>query len=140
MLSRSEDLALLTGRLFVAALFLPHGFHKLMTLSAYAASLKAKGLPFPVLLAMVLVAVEVLGSLALIIGVWPRWTAVALAVFTAVTIWTAHRTSFYGAVFRPRQNGEFYRTLAIIGGLLFYFVSGPGAWSWSGGGGRGAKA
>ena len=140
VLSRSEDLALLMGRLFVAALFLPHGFHKLMTLSAYAASLKAKGLPFPVLWAVVMVAAEVLGSLALIIGLWPRWTALALVAFTAVTIWTAHRSSLFGAVFRPRQNGEFYRTLAIMGGLLFYFVSGPGAWSWNGGAGRGAKA
>ena len=31
VLSRTDDLALLMGRVFVAALFLPHGFHKLMT-------------------------------------------------------------------------------------------------------------
>ncbi len=68
MLSRGEDLALLMGRLFVAALFLPSGFHKLMTFSAFAASLKAKGLPFAVLWAAVMVAAEVLGPLALIIG------------------------------------------------------------------------
>jgi len=49
VLSRGEDLALLMGRVFVAALFLPSGFHKLMTFSAYAASLKAKGLPFAAL-------------------------------------------------------------------------------------------
>src|SRR3954452_9233621 len=77
MLSRGEDLALLMGRLFVAALFLPSGLHKLMTFSAYVASLKAKGLPFAVLWAGVLVAAEVLGPLALIIGAWPRWTALA---------------------------------------------------------------
>ena len=140
MLSRGEDLALLMGRLFVAALFLPSGFHKLMTFSAYVASLKAKGLPFAVLWAGVLVAAEVLGPLALIIGAWPRWTALVLVAFTAVTLWFSHRTSFVGAVFRPRQNAEFYRTLAIMGGLLFYFASGPGAWSWRGGASRGAKA
>src|SRR5215207_4323661 len=135
-------MALLMGRLFVAALFLPSGFHKLMTFSAYAASLKAKGLPFAVLWAGVLVAAEVLGPLALVIGAWPRWTALALVAATALTLWVSHRTSFAGAVFRPRQNAEFYRTLAIMGGLLFYFASGPGAWSWkgSGGAGRGAKA
>jgi putative oxidoreductase len=43
VLSRGEDMALLMGRVFVAALFLPSGFHKLMTLSAYATSLKATG-------------------------------------------------------------------------------------------------
>jgi putative oxidoreductase len=138
--SRGEDLALLLGRLFVAALFLPSGFHKLMTFSAYAASLKAKGLPLPVLWAAVMVAAEVLGPLALIIGAWPRWTALALVAFTAITLWTAHRTSLVSTLLSPRQNGEFYRTLAILGGLLFYFGSGPGAWSWKGGAGRSAKA
>jgi putative oxidoreductase len=141
VLSRGEDLALLMGRLFVAALFLPSGFHKLMTFSAFAASLKAKGLPFAVLWAAVMVAAEVLGPIALIIGAWPRWTALALVAFTAVTLWLNHRTSFAGAVFRPRQNADLYRTLAIMGGLLFYFASGPGAWSWKGSSaGRAAKA
>src|SRR3954447_24814207 len=74
-----------------------------------------------------------------IIGAWPRWTALALVAFTAVTLWLGPRSSLMGAVFRPRQNAEFYRTLAIMGGLLFYFASGPGTWSWKGGTGRGAK-
>ena len=140
MLSRGEDVALLVGRLFVAALFLPSGFHKLLTFSSYAASLGAKGLPYPSVIAAVLVATEVLGPLALIAGAWPRWTALALVAFTAVTLWIAHRSAAAGMVFRPRQNVEVYRTLAIMGGLLFYFASGPGAWSWKGGAGRSAKA
>ena len=141
MFSRGEDLALLMGRLFVAALFLPSGVHRLMTFSAYAASLKAKGLQFAFLWALVLVAAEVLGPLALIIGAWPRWTALALVAFTAVTLWLSHRASLLGVVVRPRQNADLYRTLAIMGGLLFYFVSGPGSWSWKGSSaGRAAKA
>ncbi len=140
MLNRSEDLALLMGRLFVAGLFLPPGFHKVLIFSAYVASLKAKGLPFPSLWAVVMVAAEVLGPLALLIGLWPRWTALVLVAATAFTIWLSHRSSLMGAVFRPRQNVGFYRNLAIIGGLLFYFASGPGAWSWKGGAGRGTKA
>lgn len=140
MLNRGEDVALLVGRLFVAALFLPSGFHKLLTFSSYAASLGAKGLPYPSVLAAVLVAAEVLGPLALIVGAWPRWTALVLVAFTAVSLWLTHRSGGMGAMFRPRQNVEVYRTLAIMGGLLFYFASGPGAWSWTGGAGRSAKA
>ena len=140
MLSRGEDIALLLGRLFVAALFLPPGLNKLLTFSSYAASLGAKGLPYPTVVAVILVAAQVLGSLALIVGAWPRWTALALVVFTTITLWTAHRTSLVSTLLSPRQNGEFYRTLAILGGLLFYFGSGPGAWSWKGGAGRSAKA
>ena len=140
MLSRGEDLALLLGRLFVAALFLPPGLNKLLIFSSYAASLGAKGLPYPTVIAAVLVAGQVLGSLALIVGAWPRWTALVLLAFTAVTLWTAHRTPLVSTLMSPRQNGEFYKTLAIMGGLLFYFASGPGAWSWKGGAGRTAKA
>ena len=140
MLNRGEDVALLVGRLFVAALFLLSGFHKLVTVSSYAASLGAKGLPYPSVIAAVLVAAEILGPLALIVGAWPRWTALALVAFTALTLWLNHRSGVMGAVFRPRQNVEVYRTLALMGGLLFYFASGPGAWSWTGGAGRSAKA
>ena len=129
MLSRSQDGALLLGRLFVAALFLPSGLNKLLTFSSFAASLGAKGVPFPALVAAIIVAAEVLGPLALIIGLWPRWTAVLLIGFTAVTLWLTHRHAGVGVVFRPRQSGEILESLAIIGGLLFYFASGPGSWS-----------
>jgi putative oxidoreductase len=129
MLGRSEDGALLLGRLLVAGLFLPSGFNKLMTFSAFTASLGAKGLPYPAVIAGMLVAAEFLGPLALIIGLWPRWTAVVLIGFTAAALWMTYGPSAMGLVFRPRQNVEFFQNLAIIGGLLFYFASGPGGWS-----------
>ena len=129
MLSRSEDGALLLGRLFVAALFLPSGFNRLMTFSSFSASLAGKGMPYPTLLAGVLVAAEFLGPLALIIGLWPRWTALVLIGFTAATLWMTFGQSVMGLVLRPRQNVDFFQSLAIIGGLMFYFASGPGGWS-----------
>jgi putative oxidoreductase len=129
VLSRSQDGALLLGRLLVAALFLPTGLNKLLTFSSFAASLGAKGVPYPALAAAVIVAAEVLGPLALIIGLWPRWTAVVLIGFTAVTLWMTHRHAGVGVVFRPRQSGEILESMAVMGGLLFYFASGPGSWS-----------
>ena len=129
MLTRSEDAALLVGRLLIAALFLPSGFNKLMNFSAFAASLATKGLPYPTLIAGVLVAAEFLGPLALIIGLWPRWTALALIAFTAATLWLTYGKSLVGLVFRPRQNVDFFQNLAVIGGLLIYFACGPGVWS-----------
>ena len=129
MFSRSEDWALLMGRLFVAALFLSSGFNRLMTFSPFSASLATKGLPYPAAVAGIVVAAEVLGPLALVIGLWPRWTALVLIALTAVTIWITHRNLGLDVVFRPRQNLEVYESLAIMGGLLFYFASGPGGWS-----------
>jgi putative oxidoreductase len=129
MMSRGEDGALFLGRLFVAALFLPSGFNKLMTFSAVVASLPAKGMPYPTIIAGVLVAAEFLGPLALIIGLWPRWTALALIGLTAATLWMTHGQSGLNMLLRPQQSVELYERLAIIGGLLFYFSSGPGGWS-----------
>jgi putative oxidoreductase len=129
MLNRSEDLALFLGRVFVAALFLPSGFGKVTNFSAFAASLASKGIPYPMIAAGVLAAAEFLGPLALIVGLWPRRTAMVLIGFTAMTLWMTYGPSVLGLIFRPRQNVDFFQSLAIIGGLLFYFASGPGGWS-----------
>jgi putative oxidoreductase len=83
---RSQDVALLLGRLFVAALFLPSGFNKLMTFSSFAASLAAKGLPYAPVIAGLLAAAELLGPRALIIGLWARATALLLIGLIAWTI------------------------------------------------------
>ncbi|MBD2750294.1 DoxX family protein [Microvirga sp. BT688] len=129
MLARSEDAALLFGRVLIAALFLPSGYGKLMAFSSFAASLAGKDIPYPEMVAGLLVAAEFLGPLALIIGLWPRWTAVALIGFTATMLWLTYGPSMTGLIFRPRQNVEFFQNLAIVGGLLMYFACGPGVWS-----------
>lgn len=126
MLSRSEDWALLLGRAFIAALFLPSGFGKLMSFSSFAGSLAAKGFPYPSVVAGILVAIKFLGPLALIIGLWARWTALALITFSMFTLWSTYGTSIMGFFLSPRQHVEFFERLAIVGGLFLYFASGPG--------------
>src|SRR3954447_23931394 len=77
LMTRSEDAALLFGRLLIAALLLPSGIERLLGFSKFAASLAAKGLPYAKVLAALDVSIEVLGPIALIIGLWPRWVALA---------------------------------------------------------------
>jgi putative oxidoreductase len=127
--NRSDNMACLLGRLFIAALLLPTGLQKLMNFSNFAASVASKGLPFPKVWAMLDVAVEVLGPIALIIGLWPRWTALILVFLTLVTTWTTYRIGMFTAPFRQPQPVQLMKSLAVIAGLLFYFASGPGAWS-----------
>ena len=102
-MNRSDDTACLVGRLFIAALLLPAGLQKLMHFSKFAASVASKGLPFPKLWAMLDVAIEVLGPIALIIGLWPRWTALVLVVLTVVTTWATYRFGVFTALFRQPQ-------------------------------------
>ncbi len=129
MLNRSEDCALFFGRLLVAALFLPSGLSKLMAFSTFASSLAAKGIPYPAVIAGIMVAAEFLGPLALLVGLWPRWTALALIGFTGASLWMAYGQSGLNMLLRPQQSVELFERLAIIGGLLFYFSSGAGGWS-----------
>ena len=74
-----------------------------MTFWSFAASLRAKGVPYSNVIAVLAV---------------PCWTALVLAVLTLLTISTTYRS---GAVFLPRRNVELYRNLAILGGLRFYW-------------------
>jgi putative oxidoreductase len=129
MIARTNDVALLAARLAVAALFLPAGVGKLFGLSGFAASLAGKGVPFPELLAALGVAAEIIGPIALVLGVFPRLTALLLIAFTVVATLISHSFWAFPAEAQSAQQTQFFKNVAIIGGLLFYFVSGPGAYS-----------
>src|SRR4051812_4517710 len=72
MMHRVNDVVLLLGRLLMAGLFLPSGIGKLMGFSGFAASLAAKGMPYPEAWAAAAVAIEIVGPIALILGFLPR--------------------------------------------------------------------
>jgi len=128
-----NDTFLLLGRLLLAALFLPSGISKAMGFGAFAGSLAAKGLPYSEAWAAAAVAIEVFGPIALILGVVPRWTSVGLIAFVIVATATTHRYwEFTEAAARRAQEINFYKNGGIVAALLFYFVSGAGAWSIAG--------
>jgi putative oxidoreductase len=129
MTARTNDVALLVARLAVAALFLPAGVGKLFGLSGFAAMLAGNGLPFPGLVAVLAVTAEIIGPIALILGIAPRLTAVLLIAFTLVASLIGHAFWTFPADAQSAQQTQFFKNVAIIGGLLFYYVSGPGAFS-----------
>src|SRR5262245_27135025 len=82
---------LLLGRLLLAALFLPSGISKAVGFGAFSASLATKGLPYAEAWAAAAVAIEVLGPIALILGIVPRWTSLVLIAFVIMATATTHR-------------------------------------------------
>ena len=90
-MNRANDALLLLGRLLMAALFLPSSIGKAMNFSPFAASLADKGLPYADALAAAAVAAEILGPIALILGVLPSWTALLLIAFVATATGISHR-------------------------------------------------
>lgn len=125
-----DDLALLVGRLCMAALFLPVGVDKIGGVAGFAASLAAKGVPMPTLMTYLTILVEVGGGLLLILGLFPRVVAVVLIGFTAIATATSH---VYWLIPDPAaaaaQQIHFFKNAGLIGGLLFYFAAGAGAFA-----------
>lgn len=128
-----DDLALLTGRILMAVLFLPSGVKKLMDLGGTAHMLGAKGLPMPELFAIAAGVTETAVPLLLVLGFVPRITAVLAGGFVLVATLTSHR---FWEVADPAmamgQQIHFLKNIAIIGGTMFYFVAGAGRFALGG--------
>ena len=129
-MTRANDAALLLGRVLIAALLLPVGIQKLFGFSKLAGSLAAKGVPLAKVVAALDVAISVLGPIALIVGLWPQIVALLLIGFALFTIWTTYRYGLFGPAFRnPQIQPHLFKNVAVLAGLVFYYVSGAGAWS-----------
>jgi putative oxidoreductase len=120
-------LIMLLGRLALAAIFVPSGFNKLTHIDTFAHSLAARGVPMPGLLAVIAGCVELFGSLAIVLGLKTRPAALLMAVFTACAALIAHRFWQAEGAVHETQYIQFMKNVAIIGGYLCLFVSGPGA-------------
>jgi putative oxidoreductase len=101
---------------------------KLLHFQDFVSYLSTKGTPFPAVLAIPAVAVEALGPIALLLGMLPRVTSAILVIFTMIAAIIAHNFwSLPEGAARAAQQIQFLKNMAIIGGLLFYSVCGPGA-------------
>jgi putative oxidoreductase len=121
-----NDLILLVARIAMGSLFLPSGVMKLFHFAQFSQSLAQKATPYPAVLAALAIAAEAGGGLALIAGVWPRYTALLLLAFTLVATGLSHRYWSFEGPERRAQEINFYKNVAVMGGILFYSVSGSG--------------
>ena len=127
--SRWENSVLLLGRVVIAGYFVPSAVAKLSNLSGFAVSLAAQGLPYADVLAAIGAVALVFGPLALACGLAPRLTASVLIGLTLSTTVLLHRFWELRGAARIAEQAVFLSNLGIAAGLLFYLVSGPGAWS-----------
>ncbi len=85
-------------RVVVGIVFLAHGGQKLFVwgFGGVAGFLGQVGIPAPMLAAVVVTLVELLGGLAILLGLFARWAAIPLAINMAVAILTVHlRAGFF---------------------------------------------
>lgn len=120
----SNDLTLLVARIFLVALFLASGIPMLFAPGGFAGYMGAIGLPAPLLVTWIVIAVKVLGGLAVLVGFKTRWGAYALAAFAIGSALLGH-TNWADA----NEFNNFFKNFAIAGGFLALSVAGPGALS-----------
>jgi len=119
----------LIGRLMLAALFLPAGLSKLTGFEGTIGYIASVGLPMPAVAAAAALVVEILGSIALIIGFQTRIAAAVLAVFTLVASVFFH--AFWAAAPEQAfvQQLLFFKNIGVIGGLLVLVSAGAAGFS-----------
>ncbi|HYA66039.1 MAG TPA: DoxX family protein [Burkholderiaceae bacterium] len=115
-------LAEFSGRILLAVLFLVAGVGKIAGYAGTVAYMSSQGVP-GILLPLVILT-EVGGAVLIVLGLWTRWAAVALAGFTLLTALLFH-THFAEQV----QQIMFLKNLSITGAFLLLAANGAGPWS-----------
>jgi putative oxidoreductase len=142
----AQNGVLLAARLFMAAALLPTGIARALNVSGFALTLAGAGCPAPNAVATAAVVVQVFGPLALILGVMPRITGLAMAGFVAAMAALLHPFWQFVGGSAVTERTFFLADLGLAGAFLMYAMTGPGAWSWqgyfgrSGGGSEPARA
>jgi putative oxidoreductase len=129
-MAMNQNATALVGRVLLALMFLIAGIGKIGAgFAGTVGYISSVGLPLPQVAAIGAIFVEIVGSLALIVGWKTRWAALALALFTVATALLFHNYWAMPANQQMMQQIIFMKNLAVAGGLLMLAVAGPGAWS-----------
>ncbi|CAN5864359.1 DoxX family protein [soil metagenome] len=118
-----QDWGILILRVVVGLVFMVHGGQKLfmMGIDGTAGFFGSLGVPLPQVAALVVIAVELVGGLALLIGIGTRYVAALLAVDMLVAMATVHLPNGF---FVDGGGVEFVLTLLAV--TLFFTLSGAG--------------
>lgn len=114
--------ALLAARLLMSAIFILSGYNKIVGYAGTQQYMAANGVPDMLLPLVILV--ELGGGLMILFGFQTRLAAILLAGFTLVAAFLFH--SKFGD---RNQMIHFMKNLALAGGFLALYVSGPGPFS-----------
>lgn len=116
-----DDVIFLIARLFLVSVFVFSLFGKLTNFSGNSAFIGASGFPFPEVLLLVAILLELVGVVSLVLGYKTMLGAKALVVFTVLATLMFH----IGA----GEEVALLKNLGLIGGLLLLMVTGPGKYS-----------
>ncbi|MGA6163927.1 DoxX family protein [Amycolatopsis magusensis] len=91
MFARVKDVAALVGRIGIAVVFFAHGLQKWNNgVDATAAMFENMGLPLPTVAALFTIAVEILGSIAFVLGIAMPLVGIGYAIVGVGAIFAVH--------------------------------------------------
>jgi putative oxidoreductase len=124
--SRTAPYAALLLRLTLGGLFLAHASLKIFTFTPAGTAKFFVSVGLPAGLAYVVIAAEVLGGIALILGVWTRVVAIAVTPILLGAIFTVHGAA--GFFFDNAHGGWEYPAFWIVA-LIVQALLGDGAYA-----------
>ena len=128
-MSAMQSLGLLLGRLLLATIFVLSGLNKITNFSNTEAYMASKELPaVPVLLVLTII-IELGGGLMIALGLKARWAALAIFLFIIPVTLVFHPFWAVEPAQMQAQMINFLKNLAIMGGMLYVVVCGPGRFS-----------
>lgn len=117
-----QQFAPLIGRILIATMFVLSGFDKIFEFEGTQGWMESLGVPGDLLYPVV--ALEIVGGLAVILGWNARLAAFSLAGFTIITSFIFH--------YNPADQIQmllFSKNIALAGGFLFLLALGSGGYS-----------
>lgn len=124
-----KDGTILFARILMALLFLIFGWDKLTDFSGTVQYMTHVGAPFPPLATVVAIFMEVVVSIAIIVGFWTRPLALLMALYTLGTALIAHHYWNMTGMARFENEINFYKNISIIGGFFLLYVTGAGKYA-----------
>jgi len=126
---RARDEIILLARILLILLFVVFGWAKFTNYGATVSYMTRTGLPVPSIAALVAIVAEFFVGLVVAVGLWTRPLALLLALYTLATALIGHHFWTMAGADRYVNAIHFYKNIAIIGGFLLLYVTGPGKYS-----------
>jgi len=118
--AKYKEYAALPIRVIFGLFFLAQGWGKLANIAGFTGMLAGWGVPAPTAMAWIVGLIELLGGLALLLGLWVELAGILLGIVMLVAI---AKVTWANGFTAP---GGYGLNLLIIAGLLSVMFSGPG--------------
>ena len=131
--SRAEaanlDLYLLIARVLLVVIFPISGWAKFSNVSGTVTMLTNLGTPMPGIAVWLAIGFELILPALVVVGLFTRWAALGLIIYTACTIILAHRFWEFSGQAQFGQTMSFFKNIAVMVGLGFIMQFGPGRYA-----------